>query len=72
MHLRRSHAAQTSRSSDEPAQPAPLFAALELVNVFYPSSDERAALKAVSDHPPVAATNGHSDRVPGTAPDGQS
>ncbi len=57
MRIRRNNAVGLSHSREESTQPTPLFTAPKLVDVLHPSSDERAALKAVSNDPPNVARN---------------
>ena len=54
----RLHLSLSSRSARDGQSPAskPLFAAPELVDVRHPSSQERAALAAVGEHPPHVAS----------------
>ncbi|MGH2855232.1 MAG: hypothetical protein ACRDLF_13680 [Solirubrobacteraceae bacterium] len=39
------------------------FSAPELVDVFHPGSDERAALKSISENPPDIAANVRAARA---------
>ena len=55
--MRRNNAVPLPHPHEEPTQPTPLFTAPKLVDVLHPSSDERAALKAVSNDPPNVASN---------------